>query len=64
MAIAKYTQNKALAQRFIDFLLSEEGKAIYRKYNYFITLDEALAWLGQKKPVGGEYVVPEDWHKK
>jgi molybdate transport system substrate-binding protein len=64
VAIAKYTQNKALAQRFIDFLLSEEGKAIYRKYNYFMTPDEAFAWIGEKKPVGGEYVVPVDWLKK
>lgn len=64
IAIAKYTQNRALAQRFIDFLLSEEGKAIYRKYNYFMTPDEAFAWIGEKKPVGGEYVVPADWLKR
>lgn len=64
VAIAKYTQKRELAQKFIDFLLSEEGKAIYRKYNYFMTPDEAVAWIGEKKPVGGEYVVPKDWLKK
>lgn len=64
IAISKFTQNRELAQKFIDFLLSEEGKAIYRKYNYFMTPDEAMAWIGEKKPVGGEYVVPAEWIKK
>ncbi|BCB95337.1 ABC transporter substrate-binding protein [Dissulfurispira thermophila] len=64
IAISKFTKNRGLAQRFIDFLLSEEGKAIYRKYNYFMTPDEAVAWIGEKKPVGGEYVVPKEWIKK
>lgn len=64
IAISRYTKNRELAQKFIDFLLSEEGKAIYRKYNYFMTQDEAIAWIGTKKPVGGEYVVPQDWIKK
>lgn len=64
IAISKFTQNRELAQRFIDFLLSDEGKAIYRKYSYFMTPDEAVAWIGQKKPVGGEYVVPKEWLKK
>lgn len=64
VAIAKFTQNRELAQKFIDYLLSEEGKAIYRKYNYFMTPDEAVVWIGGKKPVGGEYVVPKEWLKK
>lgn len=60
-AVSKFTNNRALAQRFIDYLVSPEGKAVYRKYNYFMTPDEAFIWLGAKKPVGGEYVLPEDW---
>lgn len=64
IAISRFTKNRVLAQRFIDFILSGEGKAIFRKYNYFMTPDEAVAWIGAKKPVGGEYVVPEDWIKK
>lgn len=64
VAIAKFTKNRELARKFIDYLLSEEGKAIYRKYNYFMTPDEAVAWVGEKKPVGGEYVVPGEWIKK
>lgn len=64
IAISKFTKNKKLAQKFIDFILSEEGKAIYRKYHYFMTADEAIAYIGEKKPVGGEYVVPAEWIKK
>lgn len=63
-AIATFTQNRALAQKFIDFLLSAEGQAIYRKYHYFMTPDEAGKWIGAKKPVGGEYVLPPEWVKK
>lgn len=64
IAISRFTQNKALAQKFIDFVLSEEGKAIFRKYKYFMTPDEAFAWVGEKKPIGGEYIVPKEWIKK
>jgi molybdate transport system substrate-binding protein len=63
-AIATYTKNRAMAQKFIDFLLSAEGQAIYRKYHYFMTPDEASTWIGAKKPVGGEYVLPPEWVKK
>jgi molybdate transport system substrate-binding protein len=64
IAVAKLTSNRPLAQKFIDFLLSEDGKRIFRKYHYFMSADEAIGWVGDKKPVGGEYVVPKDWIKK
>lgn len=64
IAISKFTKNRDLAQKFIDFLLSDESKAIFRKYHYFMRSDEAFAWIGEKKPVGGEYVVSGEWIKK
>ncbi|MDA8162310.1 MAG: molybdate ABC transporter substrate-binding protein [Desulfobacteraceae bacterium] len=64
IAISKFTKNRALAQRFIDFILSDEGRAIFRKYHYLMTPKEAFAYIGGKKPVGGEYVVPKEWLKK
>ena len=64
IAISKFTKNRDLAQKFIDFILSEEGRAIFKKYHYFMSPDEAFAWIGAKKPVGGEYVVPKEWLKK
>lgn len=63
-AISLYTNHRALAQQFLDFITSPEGKAIYKKYHYFITPEEAFAWLGSPKPIGGEYVVPKDWLTK
>jgi molybdate transport system substrate-binding protein len=64
IAISKFTKNRKLAQRFIDFVLSEEGKTIFRKYHYFMTQDEAFDWIGAKKPVGGEYAAPAEWTNK
>jgi molybdate transport system substrate-binding protein len=64
IAVAKFTSNRPLAEKFIDFLLSEDGKRIFRKYHYFMSADEATAWVGEKKPVGGEYLIPKDWIKK
>jgi molybdate transport system substrate-binding protein len=64
IAVSKFTQDRALAQRFIDFLLSAEGQGIFAKYHYFTTADAAFAWLGARKPIGGEYVVPAGWLKR
>jgi molybdate transport system substrate-binding protein len=61
IAIAKYTKNKKAAQDFINFLVSDEGSAIFKKYHYFSTPQEAFAYIGVEKPVGGEYVVPAEW---
>lgn len=64
IAISKFTANRGLAQRFTDFILSEEGRAIFKRYNYFMTPEEAYSWIGEKKPVGGEYKVPAEWIAK
>jgi molybdate transport system substrate-binding protein len=64
VAISKFTKQRAEAQKFIDFLTGPEGRKIFAKYHYFATPEDAFAWLGAKKPVGGEYVVPADWLKK
>ena len=61
IAISKFTQNRGISQKFIDFVLSEEGKKVFRKYHYFMSPDEAYEWIGQKKHVGGEYEVPKSW---
>lgn len=63
IATSTFTTNKALAQQFIDFLNSKEGKAVFKKYNYFATPEEAKAYIGADKPVGGEYKLHEDWIK-
>lgn len=64
IAISRFTKNREAAQRFIDFLQSPEGRATFAKYHYFATPEEAFAYVGVEKPVGGEYVMPAEWLKK
>lgn len=64
IAISKFTSNKDLAQKFIDFILSDEGKVFFKKYHYFMSPEEAMAWIGGKKPVGGGYKIPREWTGK
>jgi molybdate transport system substrate-binding protein len=61
IAISKFSKQPKLAQQFIDFVTEPEGGAIYAKHRYFAKPDDAFAWLGAVKPVGGEYVVPKEW---
>lgn len=61
IAISRFSKHPELAQRFIDFLLSDEGRAIFAKYHYLATPEEAADYIGEAKPVGGEYEVPETW---
>jgi len=61
IAISKFTRNKALAQKFMDFLLSPDGKSTFRKYNYLMDLQEARPFTKPDTPVGGEYSLPEEW---
>jgi molybdate transport system substrate-binding protein len=61
IAISKFTRDKALAQKFIDFLLSSHGKSIFRKHHYLMDLQEAQRFAKPNTPVGGEYVLPNGW---
>jgi len=64
IAISTFTKNREAAQSFIDFLTGPEGRSVFAKYQYFATAEEASSYIGEKKPVGGEYVVPAAWIKK
>jgi molybdate transport system substrate-binding protein len=61
IAISKFTRDKALAQKFIDFLLSSHGKSVFRKHHYLMDLQEAQRFAKPDTPVGGEYVLPNGW---
>jgi molybdate transport system substrate-binding protein len=50
-----------VAQAFIDFLISDEGKAIYKKWHYLTTEAEARAYALPTTPVGGEWTLPAVW---
>lgn len=64
IAISTFTKQRQLAQQFIDFMMADEVKAIFRKYKYFMSPDEAITWIGEEKEVGGEYVMPQEWISK
>lgn len=63
-AISRHTKDRAAAQAFLDFLAGPEGRAVFEKHRYFATAEDAASWIGEKKPVGGEYEVPREWIKK
>ncbi|MGB9630333.1 MAG: molybdate ABC transporter substrate-binding protein [Thermodesulfobacteriota bacterium] len=61
IAISKFTQDRNRAQQFIDFLISAEGKKIFRKYHYLMDIKEAHQFTHPYTPVGGEYKLPKEW---
>lgn len=61
IAVSVYSKHPKLAKKFIDFLLSPEGKAIFAKYHYLPSPSAAFDYIGTQKPIGGEYQVPREW---
>jgi molybdate transport system substrate-binding protein len=61
IAISRFSQDKTMAQNFIDFLLSSHGKGIFQKYNYLMDLQKARRFTKPDTPVGGQYILPEEW---
>ncbi len=61
IAVSKFTRDKDLAQQFLDFLLSSQGKNIFQKHHYLMDLDEAHRFVNPNTPVGGEYALPVEW---
>lgn len=41
IGITKYADDPSSAQKLIDYILSPEGKAVFAKYGYFATLEDA-----------------------
>jgi molybdate transport system substrate-binding protein len=61
IAQSVFCQQPEVAEAFVDFLLSEEGKAIFRKWHYLVTEAEAREFVSPDAPVGGEWRLPEGW---
>ena len=64
IAISRFTQDRVLAQKFIDFLLSPKGKSVFRKHHYLMDTQEARRFAKPDTPIGGEYSLPEEWRTK
>ncbi|NOZ47678.1 MAG: molybdate ABC transporter substrate-binding protein [Chlorobi bacterium] len=61
IAISVFSKKQKMAQQFIDFILSENGEKIFKKYHYIIKKEEAYKYAGYNKAVGGIYHLPERW---
>ena len=59
-AISTYTKDRESAQKFIDFLASEDGQEIFAKWEYIATEEEARKYAPQAQ-IGGEYELPGNW---
>jgi len=64
IAVSTFSKQQELAQQFIDFVISPEGQQFYRQFKYFTTAEEAAAWIGADRPIGGSYQLPESWLPK
>lgn len=57
IAIPVYARDRTESQRFIDYVVSEKGKNIYRKHGYVTDKIRARSYAGQAA-IGGEYTLP------
>lgn len=57
ISIPVYTKDKELSRKFIDYVLSETGRAVYQKYGY-LTDVEAARKFAPHALIGGEYKLP------
>lgn len=60
IAVSIYTKDRKSAQKFIDFLVSEEGQKIFARYGYIATEEEARKYAPNAQ-IGGEYELPDNW---
>ncbi len=56
-AVSTFTRDKDSAQKFLDFLTSKDGQAIFAGYGYQTTEDEARKFAPDAN-IGGEYNLP------
>ncbi len=60
IAVSTFSEEPELAQQFIDFVTSDEAKAIYAGWHYLTTVEEAREFAPEAE-VGGEWDLPEGW---
>ena len=59
-AITKFSTDKESAQKFLDFLVSEQGQQIFQKWGYITTESEARKFAPDAE-IGGEYRLPSSY---
>ena len=61
IAQSTFCRQPEVAKQFVDFLLGEEGKAIFHKWHYLASVEEARKYTRKDCPVGGEWPLPKGW---
>lgn len=64
IGVTAFSKNPQGAEKFIDFILSDKGQEVFKKYGYLTSLKEACAFLGAERPVGGTPAVSQEWIKR
>ena len=59
-AVSTFTEDEVSAQKFLDFLVSPEGQAIYRRWGYITTESEARKFAPNAE-IGVGYQLPETY---
>lgn len=59
-AITKFTRDRDSAARFLDFLVSPQGQAIFSRWGYIASESEARKFAPGAE-IGGEYQLPETY---
>ena len=59
-AISTFSEDRVSAASFIDFLTSQVGQDIFKKWGYLTTENEARKFA-PKATIGGEYNLPESY---
>ncbi|HPD16108.1 MAG TPA: molybdate ABC transporter substrate-binding protein [Planctomycetota bacterium] len=61
IAQSVFCKQPEVAKAFVDFLRSEDGKAVFRKWNYLTSVEEARRFTRPDCPVGGDWPLPKGW---
>jgi molybdate transport system substrate-binding protein len=62
IALPIFVKDKAVANDFINYILSQKGQKVFAKWNYFTDIKEAKKFA-PKATIGGEYKLPEEYFK-
>ncbi len=63
ITISIHTRDRRRAEEFVEFVLSDSGKAIYDKYGYLTDRAAALEFAPAAE-IGGEYNLPADYFER
>lgn len=61
IAISTYTQYPEAANKFMDYITGETGKAVFANWNYITTEAEARKYATESTPIGGQWDLPDIW---